>query len=133
MPTHNTDPIIAAIARHRKASAALLAACDHKAALEEKLGAGGFYDGTDPEWLAAKKAEAAAYRTRERAALRLLAIQPTTCAGVAALLVHFAQTARCDDYFVSAKAEQKLGAPYAVLIATNAATALMEVYPEAPR
>jgi hypothetical protein len=132
MPTHNTDPILAAILKHREAAAALLKACDHKAALEEKLGAGEFYDGDDPSWLAAKKAEAAAYRTAERAALRLLSVKPGTKAGVAALLAYFVEVARRDEYFVSGRAEQRLGAPYAVLIATNAATALMELY-EAPR
>jgi hypothetical protein len=122
-----TDPIIAAIAKHREAAAALLKACDHKASLEEKLGGGRFYDGDDPQWIAAKKAEGAAYRASERAALRLLTVQPRTKAGVVALLAHYAEIGRREVPPVSSRAQKKLGAPFAVILASNAAAALMNV------
>jgi hypothetical protein len=55
------DPIFATIAAHQKAAAALMVALKHKWRLEDKLGDKA-YDGDDPKWIAAEKAEDAAWR-----------------------------------------------------------------------
>jgi hypothetical protein len=116
------DPIITAIEQHRKAAAALTAACDLCADLEE---AGKADDG--PEAIAAHKAWEAAYRVAERAALRLLAIQPVTKGGVVALLAHYADIDANDPPPISDRAARRLDAPFGVIIARNAAAALLSI------
>ena len=117
------DPIFATIAAHQKAAAALIVALKHKWRLEDKLG-GRAYDGDDPKWIAAEKAEDAAWRARDAAALRLVRIKPTTTDGAIALLNYFADIGGDDVPPISDRAAEKLGAPFGCIIARNVARAL---------
>jgi hypothetical protein len=117
------DPIFATIAAHQKAAAALMVALKHKWRLEDKLG-GKVYDGDDPKWIAAEKAEDMAWRARDAAALRLVRIKPTTIDGAIALLNYFADIAADDVPPISDGAAEKLGAPFGCLLARHVARAL---------
>ena len=117
------DPIFATIAAHQKAAAALIVALKHKWRLEDKLG-GRAYDGDDPKWIAAEKAEDAAWRARDAAALRLVRIKPTTTDGAIALLNYFADIGGDDVPPISDGAAEKLGAPFGCLLARHVARAL---------
>jgi hypothetical protein len=117
------DPIFATIAAHQKAAAALMVALQHKWRLEDKLGDKA-YDGHDPKWIAAEKAEDAAWRTRDAAALRLVGIKPTTIDGAIALLNYFADIGADDVPPISDRAAEKLGVPFGCIVARNVARAL---------
>ena len=86
---HVTRPDLRCNRRAPKVAAALMVALKHKWRLEDKLG-GKAYDGDDPKWIAAEKAEDAAWRARDAAELRLVRIKPTTPDGAIALLNYFA-------------------------------------------
>ena len=118
------DPIFAAIAEHQKVAAALMVALKHKWRLEDKLG-GKAYDGDDPKWIAAEKAEDAAWRARDAAALRLVRIKPTTPDGAIALLNYFADIGADDVPPISDRAAKKLGAPFGCIVARNVARGIV--------
>jgi hypothetical protein len=120
------DPIFAAIAEHQKAAAALMVALKYKWRLEDKLG-GKAYDGDDPKWIAAEKAEDAAWRARDAAALRLVRIKPTTIDGAIAMLYYFADIGADDVPPTSDRAAKKLGAPFGCIVARNVARALEQI------
>jgi hypothetical protein len=120
------DPIFATIAAHQKAVAGLMVALKHKWRLEDKLGDKA-YDGHDPKWTAAEKAEDAAWRTRDAAALRLVRIKPTTIDGAIALLNYFADIGADDVPPISDRAAEKLGAPFGCIVARNVARALERI------
>jgi hypothetical protein len=119
------DPIFATIAAHQKAAAVLMVALKHKWRLEDRLG-GKAYDGDDPKWIAAEKAEDTAWRARDAAALRLVSIKPTTIDGAIALLNYFADIG-ADDVPPMSGAAEKLGAPFGCIVARNVARALEQI------
>jgi hypothetical protein len=128
MKCQNTsrDRIFATIAAHQKAVAGLMVALKHKWRLEDKLGDKA-YDGDDPKCIAAEKAEDAAWRARDVAALRLVRIKPTTIDGAIALLNYFADIGGDNVPPISDRAAAQLGAPFGCIIARNVARALERV------
>jgi hypothetical protein len=117
------DPIFSTIAAHQKAAAELMVALQHKWRLEDKLGEKA-YDGHDPKWIAAERAEDVAWRTRDAAALRLVGIRPTTIDGAIALLNYFADLGADDVPPISDRAAAQLGGPFGCIIVRNVARAL---------
>ena len=99
-----------------------MVALKRKWRLEDKLG-GKAYDGHDPKWIAAEKAEDAAWRGRDAAALRLVRIKPTTTNGAIALLNYFADIGADDMPPISDRAATKLGASFGCIVARNVARA----------
>jgi hypothetical protein len=79
------------------------------------------------KWIAAEKAEDAAWHTRDAAALRLVRIKPTTIDGAIALLNCFADIGADDVLPISDRAAEKLGAPFGCIVARNVAHALERV------
>ena len=125
MKCQNTsrDRIFATIAAHQKAVAGLMVALKHKWRLEDKLGDKA-YDGDDPKWIAAEKAEDAAWHARDAAALRLVRVKPTTIGGAIALLNYFADIGGDNVPPISDRAAEQLGAPFGCIVARNVARTL---------
>jgi hypothetical protein len=73
----------------------------------------------------AERAVSVAYQHAEVAALKLLKVRPTTIAGAAAVLQHYAATRSADDGEpISISTMKQLGASYGVLVAQHVARAL---------
>jgi hypothetical protein len=88
------DPIIAAIEAHRRAWAETRAAFERQSAVENELVAGARVPAgeteNDPQWIAANAAAGEALAVQDDLAVKLVETQPTTIAGVAALLTYYA-------------------------------------------
>ena len=95
----NVDPILAAIEAHFRAEEEFLAALQHLSELEDELptdrrrsdinmGVLTIVSEDDPRWIAVQKAVLATCKATDEAATQLLLIQPTTLAGVVAVLRH---------------------------------------------
>jgi hypothetical protein len=88
------DPIIAAIEAHRRACAETRAAFEHQSAVENELVASVQVPAgeaeNDPQWIAANAVAGEALGAQDELAMKLLETQPTTIAGVAALLTYYA-------------------------------------------
>jgi hypothetical protein len=125
MKRQNTsrDRIFATIAAHQEAVAGLMVALKHKWRLDDKLGDTA-YHGDDPKWIAAEKAEDAAWRARDAAALRLVRVKPTTIDGAIVLLNYFADIGGDKVPPISEGAAEQLGAPFGCIVARNVALAL---------
>jgi hypothetical protein len=97
----NDDPIFAAIERHKAAQAVEEAEVHLESDLDEQLpyarrqttlwdGELEIAEGDDPRWIEHLRDYHAAFEAQESAAIALVNIQPTTLAGVAALLAYAA-------------------------------------------
>jgi hypothetical protein len=95
------DPIFAAVEAHRRAVAAHGEAVDTEMALEESLPDDRrrslitiweekIVETDDPRWIASERARRAAVDTVDDLAMNLVKIEPTTIAGIEALLRYFA-------------------------------------------
>jgi hypothetical protein len=91
------DPIFAAIEAHRRAAAAHDEAVDLEMALEASLPddqrqscGETILETDDPRWPAALRAVSAAWNTMDDQAINLLRTEPSTSAGIEALLRYFA-------------------------------------------
>jgi hypothetical protein len=96
-----TDPMFAAIEDHRRAVATFGKAVDTETALEVSLPADRrrsrisaweetIVEGDDPRWLASERVRRAASNAMDDSAIDLLNTEPSTVAGIAALLGYFA-------------------------------------------
>jgi hypothetical protein len=100
------DPIFAAIEAHRKAHAEFGTIHDRECALEEELPhdkhrsglhpGGEIVETDDPRWIAAIQATHEASHLADEAAAGLAGIEPTTIAGVCALLNYFVEVEAID-------------------------------------
>lgn len=99
-PQAEADPIFAGIEAHRRAIAAHSEAVDIEMALEISLPADRrrsritrwektIVEGDDPRWSVSEQARMAASNAMDDAAIDLLNIEPTTVAGIEALLRYF--------------------------------------------
>lgn len=97
----NSDPIFAAIEAHRKADAEFGDCVERKCALENALprdrrksnnwsGEQTIVETDDPRWIAAVREEVEGSDLRQEAALTFMSTEPTTIAGVYAMLAYFA-------------------------------------------
>jgi hypothetical protein len=149
IPTTDPDPIFAAIEAHRKAVKEICIRLDHHCALEEELppekcqtnmtpNNREIVNTDDPRWIAADLAVIEGWDVVDETATTLIDVEPTTQAGITALLNYWAelqaQTAisgevyvldkLCDDDDPAlAKAEQH-SAPFGYFVVRNAARTL---------
>jgi hypothetical protein len=139
------DPILAAIAEHEASVIAFSVAVHHGSQMDELLpshktrthchaSGAEFFSDDDPRWLAATKATHEASEAMDVAAMNVLAVEPTTLEGIAALLAYSARDDIAEMVPCSLldedESEKRMGRDWTIYVLRNASEAIARIVAE---